>query len=192
MRHVISYCKSHMQITKRAPRLHQTYGFEVRSEQLTLQKRCTVEQSTFANTKLLIIPIACSSFGHQNCHFNKANRNILDLAMQRVISYCKSHMQMTKHSPRLHQTYGFELRIHSRPFKKRYTVEQSTFAKANSLKFGCVVEACNFRNSRTPLTKRSFPVDKDKVVHPYLVLQRKRSASMFGSRPFQDGLPSNY
>ena len=80
--------------------------------------------------------------------------------MQRVISYCKSHMQITKQTPRLHQTYGFELRIHSRPFKKRYIVEQSTFANATFLNCGCVVEACIFRNSRTPLTKRSFPVDK--------------------------------
>ena len=119
-----------MQMTKQSPRLHQTYGFGVRSGQLTLQKRCTVEQSNLADTKLLISPIACSSFGHQNCNFNKANRNILDLAMQRVISYSKSQMQMTKHSPRLHQTYGFELRIQSRHFKKRYTVEQSTFEHA--------------------------------------------------------------
>ena len=40
-RHVISYCKSHMQITNRAPRLHETYGFEVR-----------IHKSTFKNAVL--------------------------------------------------------------------------------------------------------------------------------------------
>ena len=53
----ISYCKSHMQKTKRAPRLHETYGFEVRSHQLTLQKRCIVEQLTFEHANLLIIKL---------------------------------------------------------------------------------------------------------------------------------------
>ena len=52
---VISYCKSHMQMTKHSPRLHETYGFEVRIRQSTLQERCTVEQLTFRTAKLLII-----------------------------------------------------------------------------------------------------------------------------------------
>ena len=102
---------------------------------------------------------ASSRFIFQNLHLDKAILNISSPGFsttQNVISYCKSHMQMTKQSPRLHETHGFERRIHQSTLQKRCAVEQSSFANANSISSDSLLKERIAKTSNLHKSKHNF------------------------------------